>query len=232
MWENDTSFYKDVNKYEKKDGVFAILLFGIMCVLYALLAALDKVFTAINSNILFVGCVFNALIVVITICFVKARRESFASIGLYGGQWRKSILVGGLLATLYFFNNCLSHILAGASFIPVKDIFVAVIYYLLVSLSEEVVFRGYVGTRLYGFTKNKYLVVVLSGVLFILMHFPYRMVAYGMTIADLTVGNVGWIVDLFVTHVIFSLICLRTNSLWGSILPHWMSNLAYNIVAR
>ncbi|MFW5648846.1 MAG: type II CAAX prenyl endopeptidase Rce1 family protein [Candidatus Alkaliphilus sp. MAG34] len=42
----------------------------------------------------------------------------------------------------------------------------------------------------------------------------------------------GWIFDLFITHVILSFIYLKTNSLYGSIIPHWVNNLAYNLVAR
>lgn len=81
-------------------------------------------------------------------------------------------------------------------------------------------------------SSNKYMVIIVTGILFVVMHFPYRMVAYGMTISDLTIHNVGWIVDLFVTHTVLSIIYMKTNSLYGSIIPHWMSNLAYNLVMR
>ena len=82
------------------------------------------------------------------------------------------------------------------------------------------------------FIKNKWIVVPLVGVLFIIMHFPYRMIASGITIQDLTINNIGWIIDLFITHIILSIIYMKTNSIYGSIIPHWMSNLAYNIVKR
>ena len=231
VWDRDFSFYESVYKYGKWDGVCALALFGIMCGLYVELAVFSSI-PLIKENILLVGCGFNALIVAIAIGFVKIKGESLASVGLYGGYWKKSVGFGAFMAAIYFFNNCLSHLLAGARLIPVKDILMAVVYYFLVALCEEIVFRGYIATRLYGFVKNKYLVWVITGILFILMHFPYRIVAYGMTIADLTIRNVGWLVDLFVTHMMFTLISKKTNSLWGAVLPHWMSNLAYSIVAR
>lgn len=65
------------------------------------------------------------------------------------------------------------------------------IYFLTVALCEEIVYRGYIGTRLYGLIKNQYCVVMVTGILFIVMHFPYRMLAYNMTIADLTIYNLG-----------------------------------------
>lgn len=232
VWERDFSFYESVYKYGKWDGVCAIVLFLTMCGLYVELALLSGALSFINEHILLVGCMFNALIIGLTIGLVKIKGESLASVGLFGGNWKKSVGFGGFLAAIYFVNNCLSHILAGASLVPVKDIFVLTVYYFLVSFSEEIVFRGYIATRLYGFIKNKYFAWVLTGILFVLMHFPYRMIAYDMSIMDLTVGNIRWIVDLFVTHTLFTFISKKTNSLWGAVLPHWMSNLAYNIVAR
>lgn len=103
------------------------------------------------------------------------------------------------------------------------------IYFRLIKRTR---FNRKMGTRLYGLIKNQYFVIVVTGILFISMHFPYRMIAYDMTIADLTIRNIGWILDLFLTHIVLSLIYLKTNSLYGSIIPHWMSNLAYNLIVR
>ena len=64
------------------------------------------------------------------------------------------------------------------------------------------------------------------------MHFPYRMIVSGLTLSDLVIHNTGWLLDLFITHIILSLIYLKTNSLYGAILPHWMSNLVYNLIIR
>jgi len=63
------------------------------------------------------------------------------------------------------------------------------IYFLLTAVCEELVFRGYIGTRISGFFKNKYITVALTGILFVLMHFPYRLTAYDMTLSDLIIKN-------------------------------------------
>ena len=42
--------------------------------------------------------------------------------------------------------------------------------------------RGYIGMRIYGLIKKKWLATFAVGILFIIMHFPYRMIAYGMTV--------------------------------------------------
>lgn len=224
-------FQENVMKYNWVDSLLALGLFCIMCILYAILAVLEKNYPLIIESRLGGGGI-NILMVICTILIVKARKETVSTVGLYGGKWKQSCLIGLILAFILFFNNCLSHIISGANFIEINDIIKLVIYFLTVAVCEEVVFRGYIGTRLYGLLKNQYLVIMVTGILFIVMHFPYRMIAYSMTIADLTINNMGWILNLFLTHIVLSLIYVKTNSLYGSIIPHWMSNLAYNLVAR
>lgn len=114
---------------------------------------------------------------------------------------------------------------------PIKEILLLIVFYFSVAVCEEFVFRGYISTRIYSLDKYKSVAVVFTGILFVLMHYPYRMFAYGMTLSDFF-GNVSWIIDLFVTHIVLSLIYMKTNSLYGAIIPHWVSNLAYNIIDR
>lgn len=225
-------FEEKAGTYKPLDGVLALGLFLIFCLLYAFLAVLQSTFSFIKQNITAAGCVFNILMILTAVLFVKIKKEKLSTIGLYKGRWKLSCVIGLVIAFVLFFNNCLWHIIGGAAFIPAKDIIKLTFYYLTVSLSEEIIFRGYISTRLHGILKNSYLVILVSGILFVIMHFPYRMIAYSMTIGDLTINNLSWIIDLFVTHTVLSIIYFKTNSLYGSIIPHWMSNLAYNLVVR
>lgn len=229
---NSNQEYKEeVVKYKPTDGFLAFVLFFIICLLYAFTALLENRYSIIKEHARLAGLGINLLMILITIFLCNIRRQGMETLGLLRGHWEKSLMIGGVLAAILFFNNCLSHIINGGKFINFTDILLYGVYYLSVAVCEEIVFRGYIGTRLYGLVKNKYFAVIMAGILFIIMHFPYRMTAYGLTISDLTVHNTGWLIDLFVTHVILSFIYMKTNSLHGSILTHWMSNLAYNIVA-
>lgn len=118
--------------------------------LYAILAILERHYPVLTEN-KFAGISFNILLVVLTILLVKVRKGKISSIGLCGGKWKISCIIGAGLALILFFNNCLSHIIGGASFIEIKDIMELVIYFLSVSICEEIVFRGYIQTRLYVF---------------------------------------------------------------------------------
>lgn len=58
------------------------------------------------------------------------------------------------------------------------------------------------------------------------------MIAYGVTLSDLTINNFGWLLDLFIFHIVLNFIYLKTNSLYGAIIPHWISDLAYSIILK
>jgi len=225
-------YEKNIRKYTKKDGILAIVLFGIFILAYSILAILSINFEFIKNNSLVIGCIFNIIIIVITLLFIKLNKQTLDTIGLYNGQWKKSCIIGIIIACIIFMNNCGIYLIQGSSLIDVKKIINLVVYFLLVSICEEIAFRGYISTRIYGLIKKKWIAIILVGVLFIIMHFPYRMIAYGITLKDLTIGNSGWILNLFITHILFNFIYLKTNSIYGSIIPHWFSNLAYNIVNR
>jgi membrane protease YdiL (CAAX protease family) len=225
-------YENNLKQYTKRDGMLALALFAIIIIEYVIMGILQNKFDFVNENIMIFGCICNLLAIIITILFVKLNKQKIDTIGIIKGKWKMSIFIGVILATFYFYNNCISYLLNGSKLVPLEEFLMLIIYYLLVSVSEELVFRGYIGTRIYGFFKNKYIAIVLTGILFVIMHFPYRMIAYGMTLSDLTINNFKWIADLFVTHIVLNFIYLKTNSLYGSIIPHWMSNLAYNIILK
>ena len=221
--------YNDnLKKYNKKDGILALILFTIIILLYSLLAILNNNISFIKENITIVGCIFNIILIVITILFIKSRKHGLDTIGLKG-RWKLSIIMGGMISLFNFYCNCLSHLIEGKELISISEILFLAIYFLLVSICEELVFRGYIGTRLNGLIKNKYIVLFITGILFVLMHFPYRMIAYNMSLSDF---DIGWLINLFIFHLIMSFIYMKSNSIYGSIIPHWISDLAYEIVSK
>ena len=221
--------YNDnLKKYDKKDGMLAILLFAIIIIMYASIGILYKNNSFIKDNIKIIGCLFNLLLIIVTILFVKLRKQRLETIGLKG-KWKLSIILGGVLSLFYFYCNCLDHLINGEKLISITSILFLMVNFLLVAICEEFVFRGFIGTRLNGLIKNKYIVIIVTGILFVVMHFPYRMIAANMSLSDF---DIGWLINLFIFHLIMSFIYMKTNSIYGSIIPHWISDLAYEIVSK
>ena len=226
--KSNNEYNDNLKRYDKKDGMLAILLFLIIILMYALLGILYKNNSFIKDNIKVIGCLFNLLLIIITILFVKLRKQGLGTIGLKG-RWKLSVIIGGVLSLFYFYCNCLDHLIHGEKLIPITSILFLMMYFLLVAICEEFVFRGFIGTRLNGLIKNKYIVIIVTGFLFVVMHFPYRMIAANMSLSDF---DIGWLINLFIFHLIMTFIYMRTNSVYGSIIPHWISDLAYEIISK
>lgn len=141
----DEQYNKNLELFGKKDGIFAFVLFGIMCVFYAVVGCFNKYIA--SDAMIFVGIVFNVVISLITFALVKVSKQPITTVGLLSGKKVLSILIGSVLAILLFYCNCLSHIVMGSNFVPLKDIILFVVYYFTVSVCEELVFRGYILTR-------------------------------------------------------------------------------------
>lgn len=230
LFEVPESYRTLVNRFEKKDTVLAIIIF----VLYGIYLALSGilVFYVSPTQITYIGGLANLIFVGIVLFILKIRNQGIETIGLHNGKLKLSLAMGFILAAIVFFNNCLSNVLFdNQSFIPASEILLYILYFFTVGLVEEVMFRGYIVTRLHAFTKRIYLDVFLTGILFLLMHFPFRMVAYHMSFMDL-ITNVPYMLNLFITHLVLSYIRIKSDCLYGAIIPHWISNLAYNIVTH
>ena len=76
--------------------------------------------------------------------------QGIETIGLKEGNIRLSFVLGGTLAAILFFCNCLSNVLfEHQSFIDFADILIYLVYFFTVGLVEEVLFRGCLQTSDY-----------------------------------------------------------------------------------
>ena len=223
-------YIKSVEAYKSMDAIRAIGVFAAVFVLYALCGVV-----ALKTHVAgqrWVGILFNGICIGIVLILMRHQKEGLETVGLKGGNIKLTLIIGCAVGTLLFFLNGLSNIwFAGKSFVSADRILIDILFYLFVALSEELIFRGYILTRLYGLVKNVYVDMLIAALLFILMHFPYRMVAYQMSFVEF-ITNVDRVSDLFITGLWLSYIRIKTNSLYGAILPHWMSDLAYDIVTH
>ena len=98
--KSDDKYNENLKKYDKKDGILALALFAIIVGLYAGLAILYKNVSFVKQNIKIAGCIFNIILIVITIIFVKIRKQKIDTIGLKG-RWKLSIIIGLILSLLF-----------------------------------------------------------------------------------------------------------------------------------
>ncbi len=163
----------------------------------------------------------NIILLLLVFWFLKIRQESFLQIGLTLNQFKRHIFFGIIIFPGFYFSvfmilDFLTYLgLSHLEDIPpslapqgIWQIILGVVLVLVVAICEEVIFRGYLLTRIEEVTGNTCLAVFLSTLLFTLGH-GYEGIA-GM----LAVAYIG---------LVFSLLYLWRKSLTMVIVLHFFT---------
>lgn len=230
LFEVPNSYISLVRNYSAKDTVMAIGLFALYCATMGIMGLVNQYLSDLERTIW--GGILNLCFAGVTLLLAAVKKQGAETVGLKKGNIKLSLIMGITLAAILFFCNCLSNVIfEGQTFVSLSTIILYIWYFFTVGLCEEVIFRGYILTRLYGIVKNVYIDMLLSGVLFVFMHFPFRMAAYHMSFWNL-ITNFAYMADLFLTSLVLSFIRVKSDSLYGAVIPHWISDLSYAIVTH
>jgi membrane protease YdiL (CAAX protease family) len=155
-------------------------------------------------------------ILVVGIFRTKIDKETFRSMGFaFNNIYYNSLqgmLFGILILTIGFVALLISNEIKFVSFNFDSIQFVqSVLLFLLVSLSEEILMRGYVLTNLLQ-SFNKYIALFISALLFSFMH-----------LGNDNLHPIG-IIGIFISGLFLGLGCMVSKSLWFSIALHFSWN--------
>lgn len=143
-------------------------------------------------------------------------REKFMDIGLHLNDRLKELFIGFFLGTIIMFLGFgLLQLLGEIQFQEVvfnfRDLLISIILFLLVSFTEEILFRGYVLRNLmYSF--NKYIALILSALLFSFLH--------GLNPSIDTLG----FTNIFLAGILLGITYIHTKNLWFPIALHFSWN--------
>lgn len=203
--------YKEmISHYTKTDGILAITMYVLLMFIYYFMGVLYV------QKQLYLGIPVNLLLIVICIMLVLVRKQKLASIGITRNNIGKALMTGTVLGIIFsFFMNVLPSILAGGKIITVNQALYNIFYFfIIISLSEEVIFRGYIQTRLHGLIKNDNQAVIVTGFLFYTTHLPFQMPVNGMKI------NLINMLVIVAMHFMMNFLYRKYNSLAGATMFH------------
>jgi membrane protease YdiL (CAAX protease family) len=178
---------------------------------------------------IYLGIICNIGIAILCIIIIRLRNQKISTLGLTFKKVKQSITLGMILGTLIVFaNNVIPSITSGCSLNQLTQIFYNAFYYfIIIAFVEEIAFRGFIQTRIYGLIKNDILAIITVSLMFSLMHIPFQMAMADTAILSFISGNVTWLILLFFWHIIFNFLhkkynCIFTNTIfhgfmdWGN----------------
>ncbi|HBG7287137.1 TPA: CPBP family intramembrane metalloprotease [Clostridioides difficile] len=98
-----------------------------------------------------------------------------------------------------------------------------IVTFIVSAISEEIVFRGYIQTRLTGLIKNSVLSSCINAFLFLSTHYPVKWISSGDFSFAILSGF--YVICLISLNFSCDLVYRKTNCLWGA----WLLHILYNI---
>lgn len=212
-------FDDSVKEYNKVDGILAIAYFFYMIVSTALLGfflswsktiAISKILLNIPIVLIEAGPVFIIL---------KCRKQSLKSVGLKKEKILKCILLGVLFAVPPTLWNMSS--LKFGNLLNLPDALLSFVYcFFEIAFVEEIIFRGFIQTRIQGLIRSKWFSIILVGLMFSLMHIPFYMVKTNTTFVNFFLSDIRHLTLVFVIHIYLVYLYTRDNNILATTVTH------------
>ena len=215
--------YEKMNKeYNKKDALFAIGLYFLVMLLY-LCAGIVLVTWGVYLNVY-----VNLLSIVICIVIVLLRRQKLNTIGFTLNHFIRALVVGIIWGIAVSMLNIVPSIQAGGRWMGLNNLLWNIFFYLIVvGLQEELVFRGFILTRLHGAIKSEPVVAIITGLMFAMMHVPYQLFTRtGGNVIEFFIDNSFWLLTTFIWHFLFYFLYRKYNSLAAPTICHFLMNFS------
>jgi len=174
----------------------------------------------------------------LVLLFLRLRKQGIVTVGFTKKNLVKSLLLGTAfiipMLLFYFVFSPLkwpTEFFAGLS--PAWIVEWLILLIVVTSFTEELVYRGFLGTRLYGAMKNKVASIILVGFFFTIMHLVGGIPLHIAGFSQYVVRNEN-LIFLFVyytiLHAVFHWLYAKFNNIAAPIVYHTLFNFIHRAV--
>ena len=219
-WVN-IRYRSNLRKYDKRDGMKALVVyFLIMCGAFFQ----GWIYTT-NANVFVLNSLqiwIPLILVAVFFGFFCRSKENIRSIGINSDNIWNSIVLGFAGGFLLLAIQTTLFMVQGESVSFTSPQLLNWVIFIFAAFEEEVLFRGYIQTRLSGLINSQWIVGIINSVLFLSIHYPVKWVVFGAISFD--VLSAVYIVSLLALHFFCDAVYKRTNCLWGAVMLHIIYN--------
>ena len=215
--------------YKGTDSILAVVLFIVILLANFSMGKIIILNTSFFSTELSVFCItgiYSILLIGLVFLFCMSQKQNLSSIGLSKRKIGKSLVIGCICSILIIISRgvifavSVSTIRNNASLIIVR-----IIYFLVfIAFTEEILFRGYIGSRL--LSHQKHLSVIITGIMCSVAHIPFQMAITQTSLMNYIEQNWIGLFSFVITHLIFQRIYSKYNNFAGSTLLHFVLNFS------
>jgi len=221
-----TRYAQEVAAFKKKDGALAIgVFFGYLFLVNIFPPVMGMIPMAdiARTRILLVWMV---LLVFGVFIVVKARKQKLSSIGFHKENLGKGIGLGLLFSLIPIaFIAIIPGMLHGFFELDLAWFMLTLISTFIFAAHEDVIFVGFIQTRLYGFFNSHFLAILVGSLLFALMHLP-PWIYMGRLDVNQPIEILFQVVRWSAMHFVFVAIFKKYHSIVPVFILHTINNLS------
>lgn len=215
----DLKYKESVLKYGQTDGILALIIYSLVMIFYY---AMGIVYARTN---LYLGVLINLVLAFVCIAFALIKKQNLESIGFSRKNLKKSIILGVIFGLVVLLVNLIPGLMSGKILNTLPNLLVNLLYYLvIIALVEEIIFRGYIQTRIYGLVKKPILAILLTAFLFMSIHIPFQMYVNHMNFILYISSNYITLVFTFIWHIVLNFLYTKYNSIVAPTIFHTIMN--------
>lgn len=222
-------------EFTKNDGVYAVLIFFYIIALSYLFGLfvyksnMNKELVRFFPNKQMYKFLIQLPVTVLELApiffILHLKNQPLKSIGINAKRLLRQIILGILfsvpliLIKIPIGTNTLNH------YSVFEYIWIFLYQFALIALVEEILFRGFIQTRMHGIIKNKIFSVIIVGIIFGIAHIPFQLIVYTGSIGDFLIQSSISIVFRASIHIYFNYIYERDNNILAPTITHAINNI-------
>lgn len=209
----DDKYMDQLRSYTVTDTIIAVIFYFLIMVVYYYMGLISA------STGVYYGDIVNISIIVIAIILCL---KNLSKTGISSRNLLKSICISSIIGIIWLVSfSIVPNLQAGYRFLPLNTIINnAVYYFVIIAFSEEVSFRGFIQPRLYPVLKKEWLVYLVGGIMFVLMHYPFQMTVRGMSFMEYLPFFLAGAPMQLVLHYAFTWMYRRYGNIFGAAIWH------------
>jgi membrane protease YdiL (CAAX protease family) len=220
-------YVQQAASYGRMDALLALILYA---VIFFQFVFLGKIFIHKGSTLtgIYTFCatgIVSSICIGLVFLFCSFRKQKLETVGFSKSQAKKSFSLGMLLFLLVVIYRCFGFGPGKIAQTDIGSMIIKVVYYLvLIGFTEEILIRGYIGTRMFGYFKNKLLSIIIVGIMWSLYHIPFQMIVRQMSLIEYISANWWNLLGIFILHFIFQWSYAKHNSIIAPTILHFIWN--------
>lgn len=223
LFHTDGRYQNRISSYSRTDGIKAIGLFifeFLSCYVLGLLMLSNLSVSVLNAA----NYVFYLIQLIPCLLLVLVSGQTAASIGLHRNNLGKSLLFGLIGTAVFSLCVIALHLIFGETQLELQQLPIFIVLsFAFFAIQEEILYRGYIQTRITALISNPALSTAVTAVLFLLIHYPVKWAVSGSF--SFTILSPFYVICLLLLHIFCDWVYRTTDCLYGSILLHFLYNV-------